>query len=380
MLYLPLTGVGHYVQQLLAALRARASEVAVEGFLSDRLRWKRPAPARPTPPSMPAPGAPKGAGPSGRRRVKAMARGLLKWPFQLALGYAARRYDLYHEPNHIPIRTRAWTVTTVHDLSVLAHPDWHPADRVRWYERDFAAGVRQTTRFIAASAYTKGEMVRRLGVPADRIDVTYQAPRAAFRPLARDQARQVVAPLGLPERFLLFVGTLEPRKNVVGLLQAFAALPAALRKRVPLVLAGGWGWKMESLPDSLAQHGLLDDTRLIGYQSDTVLAALYSLCTALAWPTLYEGFGLPPLEAMACGAAVISSTATSIPEVVGDAGVLLDPTDVPAWTEALRRMCEDDPWRAEWARRGLARAARFSWSRCADETIACYRAALATRP
>jgi alpha-1,3-rhamnosyl/mannosyltransferase len=148
---------------------------------------------------------------------------------------------------------------------------------------------------------------------------------------------------------------------------------------VPLVLAGGWGWKMESLPDSLAQHGLLDDTRLIGYQSDTVLAALYSLCTALVWPTFYEGFGLPPLEAMACGAAVISSTATSIPEVVGDAGVLLDPSDVPAWTEALRRISEDDSWRDDWARRGAARAATFSWSRCADETIACYRAALAAR-
>ncbi len=360
MLYQPLTGVGHYVYQLREALRHRAAEVAVDGFICDRLGVKLPSQETTR------------AGKSGSRSAKAWARALLKWPLQLALGYAARRYDIYHEPNHIPVRTRATTVTTVHDLSVIVHPDWHPADRVRWYARDFPAGVRQTTRFIAASAYTRDEMVRRLGLAASQIDVTYQAPRAAFGPLPEAEARRRVAQLALPRNFLLFVGTLEPRKNVVGLLEAFAGLPTTLRRRTPLVLAGGWGWKMESLPDSLAQHGLLDDTRLIGYQSDNVLAALYSLCTALVWPTFYEGFGLPPLEAMSCGAAVISSSSTSIPEVVGDAGVLLDPTDVPAWADAMRRVIEDEAWRNEWARRGAARAGTFSWARCADETIACY--------
>lgn len=366
------TGVGHYARQLLDALRAEGDGLDVHAFLSDRL---------------PAPRAPRDLRPpmsldewkrrEARQRLAGALRPLADAPYRLAFRLSARRCDVYHEPNHIPICCRAPTVTTIHDLSVLLHPEWHPASRVRWFEREFARGLAQTRRFLAVSEHTRREMVQHLGLSPARIDVTYQAPRSAFAPQPPASARETCRQLGLPARFFLYAGTLEPRKNVALALEAFAALPPGLREEMPLVLAGAPGWRMESLPAALSRLGIHSQTRLLGYVPDRVLASLYSACTALVWPSLYEGFGLPPLEAMACGAAIIASSATSLPEVVADAGLLLDPHDAPAWSDAMRRMAEDDGWRARWCERGLRRAAAFSWRRCARETIACYRAAAA---
>ena len=364
--------MGHYVAQLLGALPRERDAVAVEPFLAaflpapkPRMKAYRGTTHRPAKPSL-----------VQRARSSWWLRRVLQGAYRTAFRARACGYDLYHEPNHIPIRCGVPTVTTIHDLSVLLHPTWHPADRVRWYEREFAAGVRQTRRFIAASEFTKREMIQHLGLSPDVIDVTYQAPRPAFRPADADAARRICRQLGLPARFFLFVGTLEPRKNVPGLLAAFAALPRGLREQNPLVLAGDWGWQTNALADSLHAHDIGGEVRLAGYLPDDALAALYSACTALVWPTFYEGFGLPPLEAMACACPVIVSNAASLPEVVGDAGVLLDPRDEPAWTNELRRMVEDADWREQWRQRGLRRAATFSWQRCARETIACYHRAL----
>lgn len=371
-LYRPLTGVGHYTRQLLAALRELPEQVDLHVFMA----------ALAGAPREPAQLAPKPVNPAARQPRESRMR--QSWAVRRVLqsiyraGFRTRvwRYALYHEPNHIPIRCAVPTVTTIHDLSALAHPDWHPDDRLRWYERDFEAGVRQTRRFIAASEFTKRDMIKRLGIDASRIDVTYQAPRPSFTGDSGPTAQEVCRQYELPRHFFLFVGTLEPRKNVVGLLEAYAALPADLRARFPLVLAGGWGWKMEQIHGLIAAHGIASTTRLLGYVHDQVLAGLYAACTALVWPTFYEGFGLPPLEAMACSAPVITSAVTSLPEVVGNAGVLLDPRNTNAWTESMRRMAEDDDWRADWQQRGAARAAQFSWRRCAEQTIDCYRRAL----
>lgn len=353
------------MRQLLDALRRTDDAVDVRPFLSSIVR----------PPTAEAPATSRTLTVPRRVPGATWARRMLQTAYEAAFRLRARGFDLYHEPNHIPVRCSVPTVTTIHDLSVLIHPDWHPADRVRWYERDFEAGVRQTVRLLAASEFTKRELVARLGLSPDRIDVTYQAPRPAFRPADTAVVDEARRRLGLPPQFFLFVGTLEPRKNVAGLLAAFAALPPAVRGRHPLVLAGGWGWKMEALRDQIASHDLAGETHLLGYLGDADLAALYTACTALVWPTLYEGFGLPPLEALACGCAVVTSNVASLPEVVGDAGIRLDPYDAPAWTEAMRRVAEDADWRTRWQQAGRARAATFSWSRCARETIACYRAA-----
>lgn len=371
-----LTGVGNYIAQLLLSADQHAPGFRIEPFVFTHIRrgdWR----ARCNSSAVAEAVALEAVQPAdvGASRKPWWMR----WAIQAGYGAAFRwktrgRYDLYHEPNHIPVRCDLPTVTTIHDLSVLVHPEWHPADRVRWYERDFAAGVRQTRVFLAASAFTRQEMMARLGIAAERIHVTHQAPRAAFRPRSQAEVGALVRRHGLPERFFLFVGTLEPRKNVIGLLDAFAALPEKTRRETPLVIAGAWGWKAEQLREKLAQRAISNQVRLVGYLHDPQLALLYNACTALVWPSFYEGFGLPPLEALACGAHVIVSDAASLPEVVGEAGVLLDPSDTAAWAQAMEQAAGTN---REAGREGrLEQAAKFTWQRFVGQTTDGYRAAL----
>lgn len=389
-----LTGVGHYIRELLLHLPLADPDLQADPFFFryfSRQDW-RVVPEERAGEVSPSRGLGEvdngkaeqrergGRAAAGARLAESRkpwwVRRLMQNTYAAAFRGLTRKYALYHEPNHIPMRSPLPTVTTVHDLSVLAHPEWHPADRVKWYENEFSAGVRQTRRFIAASEYTKSEMVRLLGLAAERIDVTYQAPRDAFAPALPQERDEVLTRLALPQSFFLYVGTLEPRKNLPGLLRAFAGLPAAVRQRHPLVLVGAWGWKIGELQAALRDALRPGEVLLLGYLHDRTLAKLYTACTALVWPTFYEGFGMPPLEAMACGAPVIVSRATSLPEVVGDAGVLLDPGDEAAWSAAMLRAASEPEWRREARERSLARAAEFSWRRCAEQTVACYRRAL----
>jgi alpha-1,3-rhamnosyl/mannosyltransferase len=373
-LYRPLTGVGHYASQLLRAFsEIGTGELDVQPFLGRY--W-----AAPKPDPVPASGDVGGSVPARRRRETEWLRGLVRRacepPYEMLFRWRTGRFRLYHEPNHIPIETTLPTVTTIHDISVLSHPEWHPEHRVRWYERQFERGRRQSVRFIAASEFTRRELVERVQIPADQIDVTHQAARPEFYLREPEAVRETCRAMRLPEQFFLFVGTLEPRKNISTLLEAHAELPASIRRSCPLVLVGAWGWKNEALDGVLEARQAAGDIRMLGYVANETLACLYSACTALAWPSLYEGFGLPPLEAMACGAPVIVSNVASLPEVVGEGGVLLDPNHVGPWTEAMRRMVEDSAWREQWGEKGLARAATFSWQRCAAQTLETYRRAI----
>lgn len=382
-----LTGVGNYIAQLLLHLPTYAPDVVVDPFVFQHIRRRdwRSALAIDTTESdlgnLDDPAAANDSNPAdvGGGRKPWWLRRLIQTAYGSVFRFKTRgRYSLYHEPNHVPIRCDLPTVTTIHDLSVLIHPQWHPADRVKWYDRDFAAGVKQTRRFLAASEFTKREMVERLGIAIGRIHVTYQAPRRAFRPMPSAQVESFRRGWGLPRRFFLFVGTLEPRKNVTGLLDAFAMMPEKLRSDTPLVIAGAWGWKAAQLREKLAERSLSKHVRLLGYLRDPQLALLYNSCTALVWPSFYEGFGLPPLEALACGAVVIVSNVASLPEVVGDAGRMLDPYDVSAWARAMVEAIE--PVSAESAdsqrQRSLAQVAKFTWAAFIRDTVSGYRAAL----
>jgi alpha-1,3-rhamnosyl/mannosyltransferase len=285
------------------------------------------------------------------------------------------RFDLYHEPNFVPHQTRLPTVITVHDLSVLLFPEWHPAERVKFHDRRFRRGVATADHVIVVSESVRREVIAQLGLPPERVSAIYNGIGDHFRPQQAEEVQRTLRKLGLPPRYLLAIGTIEPRKNVGTLLRAFCALPAALREASPLVLAGGWGWNSEperELFETEARHrGALH----LGYVADEDLPGLYAGATALLYPSFYEGFGLPPVEMLACGGAVIASTAAAVREVVGGHAQLLDPHDLDGWHDAMRRVVVEADF-AGGLRGGVAHARQFTWDAAARRTFAVYRQVL----
>jgi glycosyltransferase involved in cell wall biosynthesis len=268
---------------------------------------------------------------------------------------------------------RKRVVTTIYDLSFVVHPEFHLEANIQHCLAGTRAALERADAILAISEYTRRDLVERLGADPDRIVVTPLAHDPTYAPV-REPARlaAVRRRYRLPEHFILFVGTMEPRKNLTRLVQAYAALPDALQREVSLVIAGGKGWLSESLHRDLAEQIPADRLQFIGYVRDADMAALYSLATIFAYPSLYEGFGLPVLEAMACGAPVLTSNTTSLPEVTGGAAVLVPPTDSEAIADGLTTLLENADLRAQLTARGLARSARFSWDQCARETLAVY--------
>jgi len=291
---------------------------------------------------------------------------------------ARARFDLLHSPDFIPpFRGRFRRVITVHDLTFLRYPQFVTAESRRYYNDQIARAVRAADHISADSAATKVDLVDMLGVPADEVSVVWLAPDARFRPLPPADARPRLDRLGLPERCLLFVGTFEPRKNVAGLLNAYRILIDRGGEPPPLVLAGRRGWLFDETMTRIDRLRLRERVVLLETPSDDDLVALYSSASALILPSHYEGFGLPVLEAMACGLPVVISGRGSLPEIAGEAALVVDdPDDADALASAIARVLSDDSLAADLHQRGLARVAEFSWERCARETLAIYRRVL----
>jgi alpha-1,3-rhamnosyl/mannosyltransferase len=309
-----------------------------------------------------------------REKMHALARGWAAWHFRAALGHAS--FDLYHEPNHVPLPCDRPTVTTVHDLSVLLHPQWHPADRVAYFAQHFAAGLARCSHLLAVSEFTRCELIATFNVPAERVTCTYNGIRPELRPMPPEAVRPVRERLGLPAQYLLHVGTLEPRKNLLLLMQAYGDLPARVRERCPLVLAGGWGWNAAEVFTHYHDVARHRGVHLLGYVSDADLPAVYNGAHALVFPSHYEGFGLPPLEMLACGGAVIASTAGAVVETAGQSAHLIDAGDLAGWRDAMHRIVTDDDWHARLCRGGPAVARTYTWERCAEETYRVYERVL----
>jgi glycosyltransferase involved in cell wall biosynthesis len=238
--------------------------------------------------------------------------------------------------------------------------------------------VAAARRVIAVSQATKQDVVDLFGAAAERIDVVYNGVDAGFCPAPAAEVEAFRGSAGLPARFILHLGTLEPRKNLVRLVQAFAQVRAhdAGQPPVKLALAGGKGWDYDAIFAEVARLGLEQEVLFPGYVRDEDLAGWYRAAAVFVYPSLLEGFGLPVLEAMACGAPTVTSNLSSLPEVAGDAALLVDPTSVDALAGALLRLLADADLARELRGRGLAQAARFPWSRTAQETAAVYRRAL----
>jgi len=374
----PRSGIGHYTVELLRGLRRLAPTGQIDGFPQGWLRRGKAAFARFRARRAPRL-TPEGAAlPPGRLRSGVMHRlrqwgqAVTAWSFRAAC--ARNSYELYHEPNYIPLPTDLPTVATVHDLSALLHPEWHPADRAHFFQREFHKGLARCRHVLAVSEFTRQEVIRTLGLPPERVTRTYNGIRSGLRPLPRSEVDATLRRLGLPEGYLLYLGTLEPRKNLLVLLHAYCGLPTALRRRWPLLLVGAWGWKAGPIADFLQRHGTACGVLHLGYVAERHLAALYNGARALVYPSLYEGFGLPPVEMLACGGAVLASTAGALAETVGGQAHLIAPEDGDGWRQGMRRVLEDDDWWL-WLRQGAAAAAQpFTWERCAADTLRVYRA------
>ena len=282
---------------------------------------------------------------------------------------------LLHSVDHVSPAWRNWrSVVTLHDLAFLLYPSTHTRDSRRYYAAS-GRSVRSAERVIAVSQRTASDAVRLLGVDPARMRVVPEAAAPGYGPRDDEAFHLTARRLNLdPRPYALFVGTLEPRKNVPLLLDAFVQV----RKQVDvqLLVVGGRGWLDESIYVAHARSGLGDATRFLGSLDQDDLACLYSHAGAFVLPSLYEGFGLPVLEAMACGAPVVCSNAGPLPEVAGDAAVLLSPEDAGAWAQGILAVLTDTRTAEDLRRKGFARGKNFSWERAALATRDVYREAL----
>jgi len=307
--------------------------------------------------------------PTGRPPVRILWEQILQpWTVRRA------KIDLLCSPAYVgPLASNCPFVITIHDLSFLYYPQSFRALN-RTYLRLFThLSVRRARRIVAVSESTKRDLIQCYSLSPDKVDVVYNGVDPAFRPLPPGKIAPFRKEANLPERFMLFVGTLEPRKNVVGLLEAYARLP---KGRPPLMLVGGKGWLYDEIFARVEALELTREVHFVGFVAAETLPLWYNAADLFVYPSLYEGFGLPALEAMACGTPVITSTASSLPEVVGDAARLVDPGDADGLAATMAHLLGSREQREQMQVAGLAQANKFSWERTAIQTTHSFRHAL----
>jgi len=289
--------------------------------------------------------------------------------------------DVFHSPaTYIPPQRRGARVTTVHDLYFLRHPEACELLGGRYLLATLPRRLKEMDRIIAISQSTRNDLVELLGAPAERTAVVYEGVDSRFRRIEdRDECARLRARHGLPERYLLFVGTIEPRKNVERLIEAYATVRQERPDAPPLVIAGGRGKDADRVERAVVTLGLAPWVVFTGYIGHDELPTLYSSAELFVLPSLYEGFGLPVLEAMACGVMVVAGDTSSLRELVADRGILVDPMRPEAIAAGILRALDDGALREECVRRGLAFAREMTWERCARQTLAVYEEAVRSR-
>jgi len=319
--------------------------------------------------------------------TRTVALGYKPWRMLVWLGQLSRvgfdgllsDAELFHATEHLllPLRSTP-TVLTVHDL-IFRHLSEHHKPLNRWYlNLTMPLYCRRASHIIAISRCTERDLIAAYGLPPEKITVIYEAADPRFGPRPPEVVAATRARYGLPDRYLLFVGAIEPRKNLARLLAAFEAIHAEGLSDA-LVIVGKRGWLYDDFFARLERSSVRDAVILPGYVPDEDLPTIYAGAQALVFPSLYEGFGLPVLEAMACGTPVVASNASSLPEVGGAAALYFSPTDVEAMAEALRRLLRDVDLRGSMRMAGLNRAAEFSWRGTASRTRTVYDAVLGGR-
>jgi glycosyltransferase involved in cell wall biosynthesis len=296
------------------------------------------------------------------------------WAIGLPLFLRQNSFDVFHGTNYeVPLWSRKRNVLTIHDLSLQLHPQFHEDKLVRRARRRLPLMIRSAAVIIAVSESMKREICEHLKVKPERVVVTPEAPRKTFRPLAASETLAIRQRLGIGQDFILSVGTIEPRKNLLTLARALDRILRTTSLTPQLVIAGGKGWLMDNFYSFIKSRGIEDNVRLIGYTSDHDLRALYSSCRVCVYPSLYEGFGLPPLEAMACGAPLITSQIPAITETVGRSALLIDPLNVEELADSIVKLWNDQGERNRLSQAGRERAAQFTWEQTARLTLEAYR-------
>lgn len=361
----PRTGIGNYVAELALALQQH-SDLELQYFCGARWRSQLAAAAMP-----------------GYSRWAGTAKRLLPAAYRIRRLLEQRCFDrgagrirphVYHEPTLWPLDFSGPTVMTVHDLTHIHYPHTQPRDRLKEIERRLPSAVAHASRILVDSAFIGAELRQQFNLPPDKVVLAPLACSAVFRPREEQELLPRLDALGLAyRRFILSVGTLEPRKNLVLTLKAHARLPPQLRARFPLLVVGMEGWQAGELKGVLARAVSAGHVRFAGYLDQADLACVTAAARIMVFPSLYEGFGLPLLEAMASGTPVIASDRASLPEVAAAAGTYIDPQDEDGLAEQMRRLLEDDGLWAERRSAGLLRSQAFSWAKCAAITAGVYR-------
>lgn len=364
----PKTGVGHYTFELARALASMQPSSVFEVIYPSTY-----------PPIGPVEGE-NGAPPPGNLRLNRVRVGPLGrhwWSTGLPSYVRRSRLELFHGTNYdVPLWRQCATVLTIHDLSHFLHPETHEKRSVRRARRRLPLMARTADAIITPTESVRGEVCEKFKTSPEKVFAVPEAARASFRPQPFAATADVRRRLGIGNDFLLTVGTLEPRKNLSVLVSAFAEVTRARsQNNIQLVIAGGRGWLSGPLFETIKNSPARDCIVLTDYLHDDDLRALYSSCRAFIYPSVYEGFGLPPLEAMACGAPVIASRIASLQETTGGAALLFDPGSVGELTQNILGLLQDENARRELSTAGQRRAAKFSWERTARETLQVYVAA-----
>lgn len=281
---------------------------------------------------------------------------------------------IFHGANFYLPNFSGLSICTIHDLSVYNWPEYHPEGRVFYLRKQIARALKRANHLIAVSEYVRQEIITQFGWPSTKITSIPEACSDEFKPRSHEDIAPFLKKYHVtPSSYSLYIGTIEPRKNITTLLDAYERLPLTIRNRWPLIIAGHEGWKSEGLHERMQQAQKQGWVRYLGFVSQQDLPLLYAGARLFIFPSLYEGFGLPILEAMASGVPVICSDAASLPEVAGDAAMLFSPHNVDELTDKILQGLEDQVWQKLAVQKGLQRSAQFSWQRCAEQTVDVYK-------
>ena len=364
----PLTGIGRYTYELARQLQTHPQLESLQLFGSTGFAAVMPSPS-------------EGAGSNFRLKELVQKSHLANEAYRRLLpllkGRALRGHEdcIYHGPNFYLPPFGGRRITTFHDLSPFKWPQCAPPQRVRFMRKELELALGRADAFITDSEFTRRELAHYFNIASSRIHAVPLAAGAEFYPRDATATRLTLDRHGLTHgAYSLYVGTIEPRKNLLNLLRAYNQLPLAVRQRWPLILSGFRGWRSEEIHQAINKAEREGWLRYLGFVPAEDLPLLFAGARLFCFPSLYEGFGLPVLEAMCSGVPVVCSNSSSLPEVAGEAALLVEPEDLNALREALLRGLEDSAWQQTAIVRGLRHGQTFSWARCADGSVAAYQA------